>query len=94
MFVVREFANAGGLLSYGPDVPAMFRRVAEYVDAIANGAKPANLPVEQLTKFELVVNVKTTEAIGPDIPDMLLALAKVRPASSGRYRGHRCDRSC
>jgi putative tryptophan/tyrosine transport system substrate-binding protein len=62
MFAVREFANAGGLLSYGPDFPAMFRRVAEYVDAIANGAKPANLPVEQPTKFELVINVKTAKA--------------------------------
>jgi putative ABC transport system substrate-binding protein len=75
MFAVREFANAGGLLSYGPDFPAMFRRVDEYVDSIAKGAKAADLPVEQPTKFELVINVKTAKAIGVDIPDKLLALA-------------------
>jgi putative ABC transport system substrate-binding protein len=75
MFAVREFADAGGLISYGPDFPAVFRRVAEYVDRIARGAKPADLPVEQPTKFELVINVKTARAIGLDIPDKLLALA-------------------
>jgi putative tryptophan/tyrosine transport system substrate-binding protein len=75
MFAVREFADAGGLLSYGPDFPAIFRRVAEYVDEIAKGAKPADLPVEQPTKFELVINVKTAKAIGLNIPDKLLALA-------------------
>jgi putative tryptophan/tyrosine transport system substrate-binding protein len=75
MFAVREFADAGGLLSYGPDFPAIFRRVAEYVDEIAKGAKPADLPVEQPTKFELVINLKTAKAIGLNIPDKLLALA-------------------
>jgi putative ABC transport system substrate-binding protein len=75
MFAVREFANAGGLLSYGPDFPAIFRRVAEYVDRIAKGAKAADLPVEQPTKFELVINVKTAKAIGLDIPDKLMGLA-------------------
>jgi putative ABC transport system substrate-binding protein len=75
MFAVREFADAGGLISYGPDFPAIFRRVAEYVDRVAKGAKPADLPVEQPTKFELVINVKTAKAIGLDIPDKLLALA-------------------
>ena len=75
MFAVREFADAGGLISYGPDFPAIFRRVAEYVDRIARGAKPADLPVEQPTKFELVINVKTAKAIGLDIPDKLIALA-------------------
>jgi putative ABC transport system substrate-binding protein len=75
MFAVREFADAGGFISYGPDFPAIFRRVAEYVDRIAKGAKPADLPVEQPTKFELVINVKTAKAIGLDIPDKLLALA-------------------
>jgi putative tryptophan/tyrosine transport system substrate-binding protein len=75
MFAVREFADAGGLLSYGPDFPAIFRRVAEYVDQIAKGSKAADLPVEQPTKFELVVNVKTAKAIGLSIPDKLLALA-------------------
>jgi putative tryptophan/tyrosine transport system substrate-binding protein len=53
----------------------MFRRVAEYVDRIARGAKPADLPVEQPSKFELIINVKTAKAIGLDIPDKLLALA-------------------
>ena len=75
MSAVREFADAGGLISYGPDFPAIFRRVADYVDKIAKGAGAADLPVEQPTKFELVVNVKTAEAIGFDIPDKLLALA-------------------
>jgi putative ABC transport system substrate-binding protein len=75
MFAVREFADAGGLISYGPDFPAIFRRVAEYVDRIARGAKPADLPVEQPTKFELVINVKTAKAIDLDIPDKMLALA-------------------
>jgi putative ABC transport system substrate-binding protein len=75
MFAVREFADVGGLLSYGPDFPAVFRRVAEYVDRIAKGARAADLPVEQPTKFELVVNVKTAKAIGLDTPDRLLALA-------------------
>jgi ABC-type uncharacterized transport system substrate-binding protein len=74
MFAVREFADAGGLLSYGPDFPAIFRRVAEYVDRIAKGAKSADLPVEQPTKFELVINAKTAKAIGLNIPDKLLAL--------------------
>ncbi|HSY57006.1 MAG TPA: ABC transporter substrate-binding protein [Bradyrhizobium sp.] len=75
MFAVREFTDAGGLISYGPDFPAIFRRVAEYVDRIARGAKPADLPVEQPTKFELVINVKTAKAIGLDIPDKLIPLA-------------------
>jgi putative tryptophan/tyrosine transport system substrate-binding protein len=75
MFAVREFADAGGLMSYGPDFPAIFRRVAEYVDRIARGAKAADLPVEQPTKFELVINVKTARALGLQLPDKLLALA-------------------
>jgi len=75
MFAVREFADAGGLMSYGPDFPAVFRRVAEYVDRIAKGAKAADLPVEQPTKFELVINIKTAKAISLNIPDKLLALA-------------------
>jgi putative ABC transport system substrate-binding protein len=75
MFAVREFADAGGLVSYGPDFPAIFRRVADYVDRIAKGAKAADLPVEQPTKFELVINLKTAKAIGLDIPDKLMGLA-------------------
>jgi putative tryptophan/tyrosine transport system substrate-binding protein len=75
MFTVREFVDAGGLISYGPDFPAMFRRVAEYVDRIAKGTKPADMPVEQPTKFELVINRKTARTIGLDIPNQLLSLA-------------------
>jgi putative tryptophan/tyrosine transport system substrate-binding protein len=75
MFAVREFADAGGLVSYGPDFPAIFRRVADYVDRIAKGAKAADLPVEQPIKFELVINLKTATVLGIDIPDKLIALA-------------------
>jgi putative tryptophan/tyrosine transport system substrate-binding protein len=75
MFAVREFADAGGLVSYGPDFPAIFRRVADYVDSIAKGARVADLPVEQPTKFELVINLRTAKALGIDIPDKLSMLA-------------------
>jgi putative ABC transport system substrate-binding protein len=64
MFVFREWVEAGGLLSYGPSLTAQFVRVAEFVDRLARGAKPADLPIEQPTKFELVVNLKTARAIG------------------------------
>jgi len=75
MFAVREWVEAGGLLSYGPSFPAIFRRVAEYVDRIAKGAKPAELPVEQPTKFELVLNLKTARAIGVTISPEILVRA-------------------
>jgi putative ABC transport system substrate-binding protein len=64
VFVFREWVDAGGLLSYGPSLVAQFVRVAEFVDRIAHGAKPADLPIEQPTKFELVINLKTAKAIG------------------------------
>ena len=62
-------------MSYGANTPGLFRRAAEYVDKILRGAKPADLPVEQPTKFDLVINLTTAKALGLQIPDRLLALA-------------------
>jgi ABC-type uncharacterized transport system substrate-binding protein len=70
-----EFVEAGGLISYGANFPALFRRAAELTDKILRGAKPADIPVEQSTKFELIINVKTAKALGLEIPPTLLARA-------------------
>ena len=75
MYEVREFVNDGGLMSYGPSLVAMIRRVPVFIDKIAKGAKPAEIPVEQPTQFELAVNEKTAKAIGLAIPQSILVRA-------------------
>jgi ABC-type uncharacterized transport system substrate-binding protein len=75
VFGLREWVDAGGLLSYGVNFPSMFRRAAEFIDKIAKGTKPGDLPVEQPTKFELVLNLKTAKAIGITISPSILIRA-------------------
>jgi putative ABC transport system substrate-binding protein len=74
-FSVGDSARAGGLMAYGPDIPALFRGAADYVDKTLRGTNPGDLPVEQPTKFDLVINLKTAKALGLTVPDKLLALA-------------------
>jgi len=75
VYPYREGAEAGGLLSYGANFPSLFRRSADYVDKILRGTKPADLPVEQPTKFDLVINLKTAKTLGLEMPPSLLAIA-------------------
>jgi putative ABC transport system substrate-binding protein len=75
MYGSTEFVDAGGLISYAAQFPDLFRRAATYVDKILKGAKPAELPIEQPTKFELVVNLKAAREIGLSIPPDVLAKA-------------------
>ena len=75
MFTFKHYVDAGGLMSYGVEFPPMWRRLADYVARILKGAKPAELPIEQPTKFELVVNLKTAKALGVTIPNGILLAA-------------------
>jgi putative ABC transport system substrate-binding protein len=75
MYEESRYVEAGGLMSYGPHIPDLFRRTASYVDKILKGADPANLPVEQPTKFELVINLKTAKALGLTLPDNIIVSA-------------------
>ena len=75
MHGLRDYVEAGGLISYGPNIPDQYRRAADYVDKILRGAKPGDLPVEQPTKFSLVINLTTAKALGLKIPEALLLRA-------------------
>jgi putative ABC transport system substrate-binding protein len=75
MYNTREYVDAGGLMAYGPNLPDLWRRAATYVDKILKGAKPADLPVEQPMRFELVLNMKTAKALGITFPLTIMVRA-------------------
>ena len=75
MHGLREYVEAGGLMSYGPNLPDLFRRAADFVDKILRGAKPGEIPVEQPTKFDLIINLTTAKALGLNVPPSLIARA-------------------
>ena len=75
IYNIREYVEAGGLMSYGPNIPDLFRRAADFVDKILRGAKPGEIPVEQPTKFDLIINLTTAKALGLNVPPSLIARA-------------------
>jgi putative ABC transport system substrate-binding protein len=75
MYPFREYVQAGGLMSYGPNLPDLFRRAGEHVDKILRGARPADIPVEQPVKYDLIVNLTTAKALGLKIPEAFLLRA-------------------
>jgi len=75
MYTVRDFVDVGGLMTYSPDLVVLFRRAADYVDRILRGANPGDLPIEQPTEFELVVNLRTAKALGITIPESIVQRA-------------------